>query len=143
MFEPSASDEWSPIGTWQLGLNYPGYEANGEYGQDKVGAHSDVTNGEFSMDGVLVSALNTTDYFNGYFGLGLATGSFNDVDANPPLRQAVEEFGRIPSYTYGYTAGASYSKPRLSAGDEEIETNALQKINQLHLPWEATTRHVS
>lgn len=97
------------MGTWQLGLNYPGYEANGEYGTDKLNAHGSIYDGDFSMSGVLVSAINTTNYFNGYFGLGIATGNFNDEVADPPMVQAVKKFGRIPSYTYGYTAGASYS----------------------------------
>lgn len=97
------------MGTWQLGLSYPGYEANGEYGQDSLNAHGSVNDDDFSMSGVLVSALNTTNYFNGYFGLGIATGNFDDQIADPPMVQAVKKFGRIPSYTYGFTAGASYS----------------------------------
>ncbi|KAL2206518.1 acid protease [Sarocladium strictum] len=108
VFDSGSSEAWSAMGTWQLGLDYPGYEANGEYGKDKINAHSSIDNGEFSMDGVLVSALNTTNYFNGYFGLGIATGHFDDKVADPAIVQAVKKFGRIPSYTYGFTAGAAY-----------------------------------
>lgn len=108
VFDSGASESWKAMGTWQLGLNYPGYEANGEYGQDTLSAHGSVNNDDFSMTGVLISAINTTNYFNGYFGLGIATGNFDAVAADPPLVQAVKKFGRIPSYTYGFTAGASY-----------------------------------
>ncbi|KAK0388579.1 hypothetical protein NLU13_4822 [Sarocladium strictum] len=108
VFDSSSSEDWKDMGTWQLGLNYPGYEANGAYGTDKLNAHGSIYDGDFSMSGVLVSAINTTNYFNGYFGLGIATGNFNDEVADPPMVQAVKKFGRIPSYTYGYTAGASY-----------------------------------
>jgi hypothetical protein len=104
------------MGTWQLGLDYPGYEANGEYGKDKINAHSSIDNGDFSMDGVLVSALNTTNYFNGYFGLGIATGHFDDKVADPAIVQAVKKFGRIPSYTYGFTAGAAYRTLSIDIG---------------------------
>ncbi|KAH8172788.1 eukaryotic aspartyl protease domain-containing protein [Sarocladium implicatum] len=108
VFEPDASSHWSAIGTWQLPLNYPGYKANGEYGKDKVSTHSSITKNDLPLDNVLVSAINTTDYFNGYFGLGITEGNFSDKVEEPPLVQAVKSFGRIPSYTYGYTAGAYY-----------------------------------
>lgn len=72
--------------------------------------HSPISGTDVSMGSVLLSAINTTAYFNGLFGLGITVGSFNGKAIDPPLVQAVKSSGLIPSYTYGYTAGAHYSK---------------------------------
>ena len=99
------------MGTWQLGLEYLGYGGNGEYGEDSVlVTHSLVTDSALSMPSVLVAAINTTDYFNGLFGLGITQGRFNGKVAESPLTQAVQKSGWIPSYSYAYTAGAHYRK---------------------------------
>lgn len=130
VFAPGSSAHWSEIGTWQLPLNYPGYEANGEYGKDKINAHSSISDIDFPMDNVLVSAINTTDYFNGYFGLGISKANFSDEVEEPPLVQAVKSFGRIPSYTYGYTAGASYRR-LFSPSHGRRDANFTSKLTNL------------
>lgn len=60
------------------------------------------------MEGVLTAAINSTDYYNGFLGLGIVQGRFGDQVHDSPLTQAVKQFGRIPSYSYGFTAGAYY-----------------------------------
>lgn len=60
------------------------------------------------MDSTLIAAINTTDYFLGFLGLGITHTDFGDRITPSPLSQAVESYGLIPSYTYGYTAGAHY-----------------------------------
>lgn len=60
------------------------------------------------MSNVLIATVNTTDYLNGLLGLGITQGNFGGTVAESPLTQAVKEFGWIPSYSYGYTAGAHY-----------------------------------
>lgn len=62
------------------------------------------------MSDVLIATLNTTDYLNGLFGLGITQGNFGGTVAESPLTQAVKEFGWIPSYSFGFTAGAHYRK---------------------------------
>ncbi|KAM0254530.1 hypothetical protein ACHAQJ_006690 [Trichoderma viride] len=84
------------------------YGGNGQYGLDTVNAYSTVTDIGFGMSNVLMSAINSTDYYIGFFGLGITQGSFGHEVAQSPLTQAVRTFGWIPSYSYGYTAGASY-----------------------------------
>lgn len=96
------------MGIWQLGLDYLGYGGNGQYGLDTVNAYSTITDIGFGMSNVLMSAINTTDYYLGFFGLGITQGNFGHEVAQSPLTQAVHTFGWIPSYSYGYTAGASY-----------------------------------
>lgn len=61
-----------------------------------------------TMESTLMAAINTTNYLNGLFGLGIAKGTFGEEVMDSPLIQAVQTFGWIPSYSYGYTAGAHY-----------------------------------
>lgn len=63
----------------------------------------------FIMSSVLVAAVNTTNYLNGLLGLGINQGSFGDKVMRSPLTDAVSTYGWIPSYSFGYTAGAHYS----------------------------------
>ncbi|KAK4061207.1 uncharacterized protein Triagg1_10379 [Trichoderma aggressivum f. europaeum] len=108
IYTPFTSKHWSSMGIWQLGLDYLGYGGNGQYGLDTVNAYSTITDIGFGMSNVLMSAINTTDYYLGFFGLGITQGNFGHEVAQSPLTQAVHTFGWIPSYSYGYTAGASY-----------------------------------
>ncbi|KAH7160288.1 aspartic peptidase domain-containing protein [Dactylonectria estremocensis] len=110
VFTPSESNNWSSMGTWQLGLNYLGYGGNGDYGRDMIALGDD----SFHMSNVLIATLNTTNYLNGLFGLGITQGNFGGTVAESPLTQAVKEFGWIPSYSYGYTAGAHYRNTPVS-----------------------------
>ena len=96
------------MGIWGLGLDWLGYGGNGLYGLDLLESHGTDGDTLFSMQSTLTAAINTTDYFLGFFGLGITQASFGDVVAKSPLTQAVEAYGLIPSYTYGYTAGAHY-----------------------------------
>lgn len=110
VFTPAESNRWSPLGIWQLGLNYLGYGGNGEYGQDIITIGGD----GFHMSDVLIATLNTTNYLNGLFGLGITQGNFGGTVAESPLTQAVKEFGWIPSYSFGFTAGAHYRNAPVS-----------------------------
>lgn len=108
IYTPSDSKRWTSWGQYFLGLEYLGYGGNGAYGIDNINAWSPFTNIAFGMSNVLIAAYNTTDYFNGLFGLGISQGRFKTNIGESALTQAVKTFGWIPSYSYGYTAGASY-----------------------------------
>jgi hypothetical protein len=58
----------------------------------------------------LVAAINSTDYYQGYIGVGLTKGRFGTNVTNPLLTQLVETYGFVPSHSYGYTAGANFGK---------------------------------
>ena len=60
------------------------------------------------MDKTLMAAVNTTEHFLGIFGMGITQGNFESTVARSPITVAVQEYGLIPSYSYGYTAGAHY-----------------------------------
>ncbi|EQL01006.1 Eukaryotic aspartyl protease family protein [Ophiocordyceps sinensis CO18] len=114
-YDPNKSKHWSTMGLWQLGLQTFGYNDNGEYGLDTVNAYSPITNIAFGMSNVLLAAINTTNPYLGFFGLGIQQGRFGDIVADSPLTQAVKSFGWTPSYSYGYTAGAHYRNTVVSA----------------------------
>lgn len=63
-----------------------------------------------SVNSALMAAINDTDYYQGYIGLGVAQGRFGRNVTNPFITQLVETYGFIPSHSYGYTAGANYGK---------------------------------
>ncbi|KAH6895280.1 aspartic peptidase domain-containing protein [Thelonectria olida] len=114
IFSPDESTDWASLGTWQLGLDYLRYGGNGDYGTDDIAATNVVDDKSFHMSSVLIATVNTTNYLNGLFGLGITQGNFGGTVAESPLTQAVKTFGWIPSYSYGYTAGAHYRNTPVS-----------------------------
>lgn len=85
-------------------------ETNGDYGTDSLYTTPPGTSTPFALTSILMATFNTTDYFNGFFGLGINAGSFGGDVTEAPLVQAVKTYGWLPSYSYGYTAGAHYRK---------------------------------
>lgn len=109
VFTIAQSKSWKPLGAWQLGLDYLAYGGNGDYGLDKLSSTL-LTGSTMRMDNIITASINSTNFYLGYLGLGITKGSFGNSVADSPLTQAVKNYGWIPSYSYGYTAGAYYSK---------------------------------
>ncbi|KAK6220473.1 eukaryotic aspartyl protease [Colletotrichum tabaci] len=107
IFTIAQSKSWKPLGAWQLGLDYLGYDGNGDYGLDKLSSTL-LTGSTMRMDNIITASINSTNFYLGYLGLGITKGSFGNSVADSPLTQAVKNYGWIPSYSYGYTAGAYY-----------------------------------
>ncbi|KAH7167293.1 aspartic peptidase domain-containing protein [Fusarium sp. MPI-SDFR-AT-0072] len=127
IYNPQESSDWSPLGTWQLGLSYLGYDGNGNYGRDVISTQSPLSDDPYTMDGVLIATINTTNYLNGLFGLGITQSNFNGTVADSPLTQAVGTYGLIPSYSFGYTAGAYYRNTPVSLTLGGVETPRFKK----------------
>jgi hypothetical protein len=123
VYSPQESSDWSPLGIWQLGLNYLGYGGNGDYGRDRINMRSPLSDKSYIMDDVLIATINTSSYLNGLFGLGITQGNFNGTVADSPLTQAVAQYGFIPSYSFGYTAGAYYSMLAMDQVSLYLTTN--------------------
>ncbi|KAF4471619.1 hypothetical protein FALBO_1461 [Fusarium albosuccineum] len=128
IYEPEESTEWDSLGIWQLGLSYLGYGGNGEYGRDSLSTTSS-NDQPYTMDRVLMAAINTTNYLNGLFGLGITQGNFNGTVVESPMTQAVKEFGWIPSYSFGYTAGAHYKNSPVSLTLGGVEKSRFRAHN--------------
>jgi hypothetical protein len=70
---------------------------------------------EFGTTGVylnnsIIGSINNTEYWLGYFGLGIVPGNFTTTEVLSPISGLVETEGSIPSHSYGFTAGANYRK---------------------------------
>jgi hypothetical protein len=110
LFEANASTTWEDQGAFALGLDPQlGFGGNGIYGFDSV-AFGD----QFSVPSQVIGVINTTDYWLGYFGLGVEPTNFTSTDKPTFLDSMVENQSLIPSHSYGYTAGAHYRKLWLS-----------------------------
>ncbi|KAI2779064.1 acid protease [Daldinia loculata] len=112
VYNTSASQSWSSLGAWQLGLDYLGVGGNGDYAMETVVVYDSVRRWQTSFNKQVVAGVNETGYFNGLFGLGITPGRFNNVIVQSPIAALVEQDGTIPSHSYGYTAGAYYAGER-------------------------------
>jgi hypothetical protein len=88
-----------------------------EYGLDDL---------EFGSTGVtlpdaIIGSINTTEYWTGFFGLGIVPGNFTTVTPLSAISGLVEREGVIPSHSYGFTAGAKYRE----SGEELCEVQLL------------------
>ena len=82
-----------------------GFGGVGSYGLETVGFTD-----TFSVASQIVGVINTTEYWVGYLGLGIEPTNFTDANQPTFLTSLVENRSFIPSHSYGYTAGAYYSK---------------------------------
>ncbi|EAA35194.2 hypothetical protein GE21DRAFT_5677 [Neurospora crassa] len=110
VFDYHISETWQTLGTgaYELGMNHTGVQRNGDYGLDTVAFVDTMASSATSVDGVLIAAVNATEYYQGYIGLGVTQGSIGSNVTKPLIPQLVEVNGMIPSHSYGYTAGAYY-----------------------------------
>ncbi|KAM7217047.1 Aspartic peptidase domain containing protein [Rhypophila decipiens] len=108
VFDLGTSKTWQDLGPWQLGMNHTGMEGNGRYGFETIGFVNTVSQDVTSVDGALVAAVNDTNYYQGFIGVGVTQGRFGSNITNPFISQLSENYGYIPSHSYGYTAGAYY-----------------------------------
>lgn len=141
LYDPSGSKTWEALGTWQLSLQYLGFSGNGEYGMEMVEigdtdmAGSTQGHSSIAFDKAVTATFNITDPFLGMLGLGITEASFDSRVVKSPLVAAVEESKRLPSYSYGYTAGAHYSAlPSTPRGrrvriNENIQLTGIQKTH--------------
>ncbi|KAI1386484.1 acid protease [Hypoxylon trugodes] len=79
---------------------------------ETVVVYDSVLRWQTSFNKQLVAGVNETGYYTGFFGLGITPGRFNNVVAQSPISELVEQSGTIPSHSYGYTAGAYYGGSR-------------------------------
>ena len=104
VFQSNKSSTWVDQGPFVLGLDPQlGFSGNAIYGFDNISLSDSI-----SVPSQLVGVINTTDYWLGFFGLGVEPTNFSSVDKPTFLDSMVETMSLIPSHSYGYTAGAYY-----------------------------------
>ncbi|KAF2965216.1 hypothetical protein GQX73_g8364 [Xylaria multiplex] len=112
VFNRTASNSWSSMGLWQLGLKAIGIYANGDYAMETVVVYDSVRRWQTSFHKLLVAGINDTTAYTGFFGLGITEGNFDGYVAQGPIASLVQKSGIIPSHSYGYTPGAYYAGAR-------------------------------
>jgi hypothetical protein len=113
VFNYTVSETWRSLGQWQLGMNYTGMQGNGDYGLDTIAFVNTVTRYTTAVDGALIAAINDTNYYQGFVGVGVTRGKFGNKLTNPFISQLAQSYGSIPSHSYGYTAGAYYRNGKI------------------------------
>jgi len=115
LFNLNASSTWRDQGLFGLlqEQNLPDYQASydaGDYGLDTLGLGLPGSEGTDEPN-MVVAALATTDYYLGYLGVTSHPTNFTQFnDPHPSYLSALKQSGKIPSLSYGYTAGAPYRK---------------------------------
>ena len=110
------SSTWAVKSLYQLNaetnLGYSGDAVNGSFGFDTLGlpgASAGVAT--VSADRQVVAGISTDVFYVGSLGVNAGTVNFtSNMDIAPSLLSSLKSSNQIPSQSFGYTAGASYSK---------------------------------
>ncbi|KAK5015054.1 hypothetical protein LTR39_002820, partial [Cryomyces antarcticus] len=114
-FSINASSTWADIGVYQLALEqelFLGYSGNGHYGFDTVtmGWQGDSLP---TLYREVVTGIATTEFFLGSIGIEPRSVNFTTFnDPQPSLLQSLRNESKIPSSSWGYTAGAYNNIPK-------------------------------
>lgn len=85
-----------------------GTGGNGDYGLETIAFTNSLKSESKGVDSALIAAINDTNYYQGFIGVGVTQSRFDTNITNPFITQLAETYGYIPSHSYGYTAGAHY-----------------------------------
>ena len=110
LFRPNASGSWKEIGLYDLALEKElGYQGNGIYGLDTVKLELSGAQ-PVALEDQVVAGVVTEDFYVGLLGLGPRPVNFSNMEYPvPSLLRTMMQQEKIPSLSYGYSAGASYS----------------------------------
>lgn len=109
-FLANESTSWDQIGLYQLPTeeNLFGTGNNGLYGLDTLALSDSYS---VSFHNWTVAGIATPDFWVGTLGLGSESSNFSVLESSvPSLLYSMRASGQIPSLSYGYAAGASYSE---------------------------------
>ncbi|KAI4272462.1 MAG: hypothetical protein L6R38_006597 [Xanthoria sp. 2 TBL-2021] len=113
VFSPNASSTWDNIGNFALDVekNLRNYSSNwdhGNYGFETLALGYLGSDGP-TVESSVIAGLNTKDFYLGSIGLSPQPLNFTATDNPAPSLLGSLKIGkRIPSLSYGYSAGAQY-----------------------------------
>ncbi|TVY48337.1 Candidapepsin [Lachnellula occidentalis] len=109
IFTVDNSTTWTNIGLYTLELETNlGYTGNGQYGHETV-ALGYPGGGGSSLDNQNVAGIAAPDYWQGVFGLDATPSNFTTFnEPQASYLTTLRNQSRIPSTSWGYTAGAVY-----------------------------------
>lgn len=115
LFDSSKSSSWFRKDIFRLNeadnLGFGGNEQNGTYGFDVVSIEGPSGSPSISLDRQVVAGITTHKFYLGSIALAPQAVNFSQAsDSSPSLISTLKEHRMIPSLSYGYTAGAYYSK---------------------------------
>lgn len=106
-FQTDRSSTWRDIGLYTLFIEeHLGIDGNGLFGYDSVGLGATGN----ATENQVVGGIATLNYWLGSLGLGANYTNFADDERPSSLLRTLKDSEKIPSLSYGYTAGAPYSK---------------------------------
>lgn len=102
---------WQNFGLYTLGIRPDiNFTGNGNFGLDTVGLGI-ANSGGTSVEKRVVAGIATKNIFVGVFGLDIRPANFSGYENPiPSFMKALKDQNKIPSLSYGYTAGAYYSE---------------------------------
>ena len=105
------STSWTDIDITELSLETNlGYVGNGQYGYDTVELGYPTSGGP-KLEKQVVASIASPDFWLGQIGLDPAPSNFTTLNnPQPSLMWNLRNQSIIPSTSWSYTAGASYSK---------------------------------
>ncbi|KKY19779.1 putative eukaryotic aspartyl protease family protein [Phaeomoniella chlamydospora] len=110
VFDSSQSKTWQAWGSFELVFNQElGVTGEAYYGSDRISPNQGPT-----VSDQIIGIVNNTQFYTGYLGLGVTGQVFGAATRETYLTSLVMA-GVIPSYSFGYTAGAYYRLKRVPA----------------------------
>jgi hypothetical protein len=110
-FDNASSSTWQDIGHYQLSLYSEGrigYSGDGYFGFDTVELAWQGSGGP-SLDGQVVGAITTKDFYIGRLPLTPRPTNFTDYNhPHPSILGTLTNQSKVPSSSWAYTAGARY-----------------------------------
>ena len=119
-FLSNLSTTWEEKGFFTLAIETDlGLSGNGDFGYDTVGLEVE-NSGGLTLANQVVGGIATPDFYLGQFGLGPKPSNFSTLETPVPnyLKTLVTS-NYIPSFSYGYTAGAKYRKSYSNSDDTD------------------------
>ena len=112
LYNISESKSWEGLGNYLLGLEVNlGYNETAAYGLDTIALGATNSTGGPRLEFQVVVGIATDDYYLGTFGLGhQGTNLTNLTEPHTTFLSSLTSKNLIPSLSWGYTAGAPYSK---------------------------------
>ena len=110
-FKPNDSSTWQAVDFYELGLETNlGNTDTGAFGFEKIGLDWQGSGGPV-LDHQIVAGIATQEFFVGLFGLTPRPTNFTTFnDPQPSFMESLYNKSLIPSLSWSYTAGASYSE---------------------------------
>ena len=146
-FVGNQSSSWIGKGIHWIGTEvFLNQTAQGQYGLDSVGLGADADTG-LTADGIAVVGVPTKPFFLGTLGMR-PTNSSGPDDSTPSFLMQLWKQKRVPSLSYGYTAGALYKSQlgSLTLGGYDVSrlisnplTFPVDNSSNLRIPIQAIT----